>query len=109
MILVLMNGEKISIHRLNCGYQYKNYEHRYIREWNTNPIEKVDEEKKGFFVIGEWGTDAGGDCDMLIPIRSVVAIEKPTEWEKDDVVQIKKVLPDISTLRQRMDNIQVGS
>jgi hypothetical protein len=108
MILVLSNGERVVIHRLNCGHQYKDYKRQYTRAWNINPIEIIDEEH-GFFVIGEWGTEANEYCERMIPIRSVVGIENPTEWEKEDVLQIRKVLPDISTLRKRMDNIEVGS
>ena len=108
MILILANGEKVVVHRMNCGHQYKDYRRQYTRVWNIDPVEIVDEDK-GFFAIGKWGTTADEHCEMLIPIRSVVAIENPNEWDKDDVVQIRKVLPDISTLRKRMDNIEVGS
>jgi len=103
MILVLNNGEKIVAHRLNCGHQYKDYKRQYTRAWNINPIEIVDEEEHGFLVIGSPGSGANDHCEQMIPIRSIVAIENPTEWEKEDVLQVRKVLEDLPTLRKKMD------
>lgn len=82
MILVLNNGERVEIFRQNCGYEYKNYQGGWSREWNTNPEAKVSEGASGFLVIGTWGTIASDPCEKKIPISSITYIERTDEWEK---------------------------
>ncbi|KKN34076.1 hypothetical protein LCGC14_0797480 [marine sediment metagenome] len=87
MKLVLINGEKIEIHKRNCGYQYFDDKHiawgrsRWSRNWGIDPVEIVgDGSKQGFFVIGKWGTTGREPCDRLIPVRSVLYIEETDVW-----------------------------
>ena len=92
MILVLKDGRKIEVNRMNCGFQYKDAfgEHR---AWNASPIDWMSGKyatsgmrlKKSFFVkigLGHWGSEAYDydGVEEMIPLTSVVSIEKPGEW-----------------------------
>ena len=84
MILVLTNGERVLIHRMNCGRQEGN-EATGARDWNINPLEMVEKGRPGFFVIAEWGSRINSSAVKMIPVSSVVQVEYPNEWEKKDI------------------------
>lgn len=82
MILKLINDEEIVIYRQNCGFQeYHN------RMWNINPVQIIQANKPGFFIIGGYGTIADDRCDKMIPVRSVLYIKQTEVWEAPDNVQ----------------------
>ena len=93
MKLNLINGETIEVFRQNCGYQFGKDCGTSVN-WNIDPIQLVYENASGFFVIGPWGSgykrDHCGQCyydpsnfENMIPVRSVVSIEDPSNWEKE--------------------------
>ena len=84
MILVLTNGERVLINRMNCGHQQGN-EATGSRNWNINPLEMVEKKQPGFFVIADYGSRVHSSAVKMIPISSVVQIEYPDEWEKKDI------------------------
>jgi len=75
MILVLNNGEKISVNRLNCGYEEGNLA-TGSRNWNMHPATILkDKSKQGAFVIAKWGSNVGDTFEKFIPVRNVAYVE----------------------------------
>jgi hypothetical protein len=75
MKLVLTSGEKISVNRLNCGYEEGNSASG-SRNWNISPTSILkDGSKKGAFVIAKWGSRVSDSFEKFIPVRNVVYVE----------------------------------
>ena len=93
MILVLINNEKVEVFRQNCGHQYQTgIIDRPTVEWNIDPIQIINDNKTGFIIIGEWGSGHiqkhgifyydNSKFTRMIPVKNVLYIEKPSEWER---------------------------
>jgi len=85
MVLVLNNGERIPVTRLNCSYQTSSYGvidgYYESRNWNVYPPKILSHEETGFFVIARYGTTEKDFFEKMIPLRSVVYIEDDgTPW-----------------------------
>jgi hypothetical protein len=89
MILHLID-DTVEIFRQNCGW----LERDGSCNWNINPIKLVNDQASGYFAIGPWGCDGywqGAEYirtpenfEELIPIRNVLRISRPGEWERPD-------------------------
>lgn len=106
MILVLTNGERVTVHRMNCGYQ-KGNEATGGRNWNINPPRIVEQKQPGFFVIAEWGSGIHSSAIKMIPVSSVVYVKRPHEWEREAVEGRKGKIMDKVELRKEVDKILV--
>jgi len=79
-----------------CGYQYQITGHANPTvEWNIRPVEIVENERKGYFVIGPLGCGGyQGKCgewvydnskyEKMIPVKSVLYITEPNVWERPE-------------------------
>lgn len=98
MKLKLLDGEIVEIFRQTCGYQYQvTGKNTPTVEWNINPVQIVEDERKGYFVIGRWGSGGyQGECgqwvhdpseyEKMIPVKSVLYIMEPHIWEMPEYV-----------------------
>lgn len=104
MKLVLKNGERVLIHRHNCGYQYQRSGAGIPTvEWNIDPVRIIQDQRSGYFVIGPYGSGwsyenpdrpvAGrgyydpSKFEKIVPVSSVLYIEDPGKWEKEEVME----------------------
>lgn len=97
MILVLKNNIKIEIFRQTCGYMYKGsklvdwdnqtgFVEDNTIEWNIDPIEHLQKQSSGFFVVTNIGNQ---NIKTIVPVRNVSHIESPNEWEYSTSVLYK--------------------
>lgn len=102
MKLVLKNGEKILVHRYNCGFQYTIAGNGSPTvEWNIDPVEIIEKQRTGYFIIGPWGSGWNNEgpyspiagrgyydpskFEKMVPVSSVLYIEDPAKWEKEEI------------------------
>lgn len=75
MNLVLINGERVPVNRLNCGYEFQPISGTGSRNWNVYPEDVLREHTSGAFVIAKWGSRHGEEFEKFIPLKNVVFVE----------------------------------
>ncbi len=76
MIIVLQNSKEVEINKNNCIYEHREKYSKNSHERNMDPLQVIQDQRKGFFVIDNWGSEE----HLMIPVRSVLYVKESHLW-----------------------------